>query len=379
MRPVVGKHDLRARHNTIMHPALQPFVFERAGIEVRNRCVLAAMTNKQSHESGEISEAEVKWLEARARGGFGMVFTAATHVEADGKGWNGAFATYSDAFLPGMTKTARSIKKHGALALAQLFHGGIRAPEEITGVQPKSASTHSVSPNVTARAMEVHEIHGTLHAFGQAARRCEEAGFDGIELHGAHGYLISQFLGPTSNQRTDAWGGSTEARHRFLSAIVKEVRQHTSPEFLVGVRLSPVQTSTGITLEDAKATAKACLGWELDFLHLSCWDINEEGTLDQRTQRYTEWFAEWVNGKLPLITTGAIWTAEDAEHGLRQGADFIGVARAGIGHHNWPSYLTEGALEPARPPFSTDHLENQALSPVFIDYMRRWQNFVLED
>ncbi len=362
-----------------MHPALEPFVFDRGGIEVANRCVLAAMTNKQSHESGEISEAEVRWLEARARGGFGMVFTAATHVEADGKGWNGAFGTFSDEFLPGMTTMAHSIKKHGALAMAQLFHGGIRAPEEITGVQPKSASTHTVPPDVTARAMEEQEILATVRAFGQAARRCEQAGFDGIELHGAHGYLISQFLGPTSNQRTDAWGGSCEARHRFLAAVVKEVRQQTTPNFLVGVRLSPVQTSTGITLSDAMETTKLCLAWELDFLHISCWDINEEGTLGHRTQRFTEWCAEWLNGKLPVITTGGIWTEKDAEDGLMQGADFVGVARAGIGHHNWPSYLTKGAAEPSRPPFSTTHLQNQALSPVFIDYMRRWQGFVHEE
>ena len=93
-----------------MHPALEPFVFARGSLSVRNRTVLAAMTNKQSHESGEISEAEINWLEGRAKGGFGIVCTAATHVEADGKGWSGAFGTFSDDFLPGLTRMAQAIQ-----------------------------------------------------------------------------------------------------------------------------------------------------------------------------------------------------------------------------------------------------------------------------
>lgn len=362
-----------------MHPALQPFVFERTGTKVHNRCVLAAMTNKQSHESGELSEAEINWLEGRAKGGFGIVCTAATHVEADGKGWSGAFGTFSDDFLPGLTRMAHAIKTHGSLAIAQLFHGGIRAPQALTGLQPKSASEHTVSQDITARAMTEQEILACVDAFGAAARRCEEAGFDGVELHGAHGYLISQFLGAKSNQRTDAWGGTPSGRHRFLEAIVQEVRRQTSSDFLIGVRLSPIQNATGTTLEDARITVKASLEWGLDFLHASCWDINEEGVVDGRTQKLTEWFAEWTEGNVPLITTGGVWTCDDAQSGLHQGADFVGVARAAIGHHDWPRCLEEGAPQPQRPPFTPSHLLNQGLSQVFVDYMRRWDGFVCDD
>jgi 2,4-dienoyl-CoA reductase-like NADH-dependent reductase (Old Yellow Enzyme family) len=376
MRPAVGKHDGNLTFRRNMHPAQEPFRFERADIRMKNRVVLAAMTNKQSHSNGDISDDEIQWLEARAAGGFGMVCTAATHVEADGQGWEGAFGTDQDDRLPGLRRMARAIKHHGALAVAQLFHGGVRAPEELTGHPPKSASNHTVPNGITARSMDEEEIFTTIRAFGEAAHRCETAGFDGIELHGAHGYLISQFLGPVSNQRSDRWGGSQSQRNAFLTAIVNEVRLQTSSRFLVGVRLSPVQASTGTQLEEALETVSACLELELDFIHVSCWDIHETATLGDRCQTYTEWFAERIDGRLPLVTTGGVWNASDAENAMTQGADFIGVARAGIGHPDWPRYLKKGSEPPKRPPFSPDWLEQASLSPVFVDYMRRWDGFV---
>ena len=376
MRPAVGKHDGNLPLRRTMHPAQEPYRFERADLQMKNRVVLAAMTNKQSHPNGDISDDEIKWLEARAAGGFGMVCTAATHVEADGQGWEGAFGTDHDDRLPGLRRMAKAIKHHGALAVAQLFHGGVRAPEELTGKPPKSASSHTVSNGITARSMDEDEIFTTIRAFGEAAQRCETAGFDGIELHGAHGYLISQFLGPTSNQRSDRWGGSQSQRNAFLTDIVNEVRRQTSSRFLVGVRLSPVQASTGTQLEEALETVSACLELELDFIHVSCWDIHETATLGGRCQTYTEWFAERIDGRVPLVTTGGVWSALDAEKAMRQGGDFVGVARAGIGHPDWPTYLVEGHPEPKRPPFTSQELMEAHLSPVFVDYMRRWDGYV---
>jgi 2,4-dienoyl-CoA reductase-like NADH-dependent reductase (Old Yellow Enzyme family) len=376
MRPTVGKHDGNLALRRTMHPAQEPYRFERADIRMKNRVVLAAMTNKQSHPNGDVAEDEIKWLEARAAGGFGMVCTAATHVEADGRGWEGAFGTDHDDRLPGLRRMAHAIKHHGALAVAQLFHGGARAPEDLTGQPPKSASNHTVPNGITARSMDEDEIFTTIRAFGEAAQRCETAGFDGIELHGAHGYLISQFLGPVSNQRSDRWGGSQSQRNAFLTAIVNEVRRQTSSRFLVGVRLSPVQASTGTQLEEALETVSACLELELDFIHVSCWDIHETATLGDRCHTYTEWFAERIDGRVPLVTTGGVWSASDAENAMTQGGDFIGVARAGIGHPDWPRYLEKGSEPPKRPPFSPDWLEQASLSPVFVDYMRRWDGFV---
>lgn len=361
-----------------MHPALEPYTFRRGGLTATNRVVLAAMTNKQSHPDGRVSEDEIRWLEARSEGGFGIVTTAATHVLEDGQGWEGEFGTWSNHHVEGLTKLASSIQRHGAIGLAQLFHGGMRAPESITHLQPKSASVNPLGRGQgSSRAMDEKEIWEVIEAFGAAAKRCEDAGFHGVELHGAHGYLIAQFLGAGTNRRTDDWGGDQKKRTRFLESIVREVRRCTSSSFIVGVRLSPELDSCGMNFEDSLETLRLCCSMELDFIHVSCWDIEKTG-LHRGTQRsYTTVFREYMPATLPLITTGGIWTKQQARKGIRQGAEFIGVARAGIAHPNWPSSLQEGAEEPALPPFSAEWLEGVALSVTFIEYMRRWEGFVL--
>lgn len=360
-----------------MHPSLEPYTFPRTGLTTPNRTVLAAMTNKQSYADGRVSEDEIRWLEARSKGGFGIVTTAATHVLEDGQGWEGEFGTWSDQHLDGLGRLASSIKRHGAIGLAQLFHGGMRAPERLTGHQPKSASINSLGAGKgNSRAMTEEEIHEAIEAFGKAAKRCEQAGFHGVELHGAHGYLIAQFLGAGTNKRTDAWGGDQTARTRFLEAIVDEVRKCTTPNFLVGVRLSPELDSCGMTLEDSLHTLRLCGSMALDFLHVSCWDIKKTGALNGDVRPFTSIFREHLSSTMPLMTTGGIWTEDDAKKAMQQGGDFVGVARAGIAHPNWPSYLADGSEEPSRPPFTKEWLTDASLSQTFIDYMRRWDGFV---
>ncbi len=371
------KHDGNLAPHRDMHPVLEPFTFHRGGLTVKNRTVLAAMTNKQSHEDGRVSKDEIKWLEARAIGQFGIVCTAATHVQADGQGWEGEFGVWSDQFLPGLTDLASSISTQGARAVAQLFHGGLRAPSSLTGVQPKSASINVNEANgEEAREMTSDEVEACVRSFAEAAKRCQKAGFHGVELHGAHGYLISQFLGKGTNRRNDAWGGSPHKRQTFLEHIVRDIRRHTGSDFLVGVRLSPVLESIDLSLEDALYTLEACTGMELDFIHVSCWDITKTATRDGVTKTYTEWFADQLGDRLPLITTGGIWDAKDAEDAVEQGATFVGVARAGIAHPSWPRQLEERTEPLKRPPFTPHELRAAGLNDTFVDYMRRWDGFV---
>jgi 2,4-dienoyl-CoA reductase-like NADH-dependent reductase (Old Yellow Enzyme family) len=360
-----------------MHPALAPYTFARGGITVRNRTVLAAMTNKQSHDDGTVSSDEIAWLEGRSIGGFGIITTAATHVLEHGQGWEGEFGTWSDHHTEGLTAMAEAITRHGAIGLAQLFHGGMRATEALTGVQPMSASANELGGDLgTSRAMSEQDIREVIGGFGAAARRCEQAGFQGVELHGAHGYLIAQFLGAGTNRRNDGWGGSQQKRTQLLAEIVSEVRRQTGPDFLVGVRLSPELKACGMNLVDSLETLRLCSTMELDFVHVSCWDIQATGVHEGREVHYTTVFRENLPDHLPLFTTGGVWNAEEAELGVEQGGDFIGVGRAGIGHPDWPQYLQEDGSEPLRPPFSVNHLASAGLSPTFIDYMRRWDGFV---
>lgn len=353
------------------------YILPRTGREVRNRSVVAAMTNKQSNEDGTLSDEETHWLTMRAQGGFGIVTTAAANVTQTGRGWDGEMGVWGDHQLPGLTRMAEGLRAQGAVSLVQLFHGGMRAPESINGVQPVSASVNTeAGMDGETRALGAEEVQAMVDAFAEAAVRCQKAGFDGVELHGAHSYLICQFLGLETNRRADEWGGSYDARRRFLWAIIESVRARTSPEFLIFVRISPLIKKMGIYLEDSLRLAKDLTQMDVDGLHISCWDVFQE--VDDEDERLmTKRFADALPDDFPLISTGGVWSAQDAQFVLDEGANLVGVARVAIGHADWAKHLGDGTYNPQRQPFTAEHLSEQGLSPVFIDYMRRWKNFVI--
>lgn len=357
-----------------------PFTLPRTGTVLRNRAVLAAMTNKQSADDGALSEAETDWLLRRAEGGFGVVTTAATHVHPGGQGWVGEMGVWGDHHLPGLTRLADGLRQRGAVSLAQVFHGGLRAPRALTGAQPVSASENPGADGAEgSRALTEAEIEGLIAAFGDAAARCERAGFDGVEVHGAHGYLICQFLGTQTNRRTDRWGGDLDGRARFLFAVIRAIRARTRPGFLVWVRLSPQLHAMGVSLADSLALAPRVAAAGVDALHISCWDAfagAPDEPDDPRT--LTRRFRAVLPDSFPLVSTGGVWTAADARFVLGEGADLVGVARVAIGHPDWPRGLGEPNYAPARPPFTPAHLAAASLSPRFIDYMRRWAGFVTD-
>lgn len=363
----------------MVHP-LDPFSFGDGRPTLRNRTVVAAMTNKQSQADGVLSDEEIRWLLRRAEGGFGVVTTAAAHVDEGGQGWEGEMGVWGDHQLPRLTELADGLRSRGATSLVQIFHGGLRAPRAITGRQPVSASeVDDQGADEPARALDADEVQGLVTAFVDAAVRCEQAGFDGVELHGAHGYLIAQFLGTKTNRRTDAWGGDLSGRAAFLKAIVDGVRAATSPEFLLAVRLSPQIDAMGIRLSESLELATWLPEWGVDLLHISCWDAFQgapDEPDDPRT--LTRRFRAALPEGYPLLSTGAIWDGADAAFVLGEGADLIGVARVAIGHPAWPEGLAEEGYAPDRPPFTPEGLEAADLSPVFVDYMRRWKGFVTD-
>ncbi len=354
------------------------FAFPRTGHIARNRSVLAAMTNKQSHSDGTLSDEEINWLVKRAEGGFGIITTAATHVVPEGQGWDGEMGVWGDHQLPGLTRMADEIRSHGAISLAQIFHGGMRSPQRLTSIQPTSASVNPTtdSENGESRALHEVEIEDLIDAFALAAARCEKAGFDGVEIHGAHGYLICQFLGTKTNRRDDQWGGSLQNRARFLLKIIERIRQLTSESFLLGVRISPEYNQIGILLEDSLDLADLLSESEIDFLHVSCWDCFTPPTHSDDPRMITEIFAERLANRLPMISCGAVWTTKDAQQVMEQGADLVGVARSAIGHSDWASHLSDIEYDPQRPPFTVEQLLSEGLSEKFIEYMRDWKNFV---
>ena len=162
-----------------------PFTFSRTGITVKNRSVLAAMTNKQSHEDGSISDQEIRWLNRRAKGEFGIVTTAAANVSEDGQGWEGEIGLYHDRQIENLRKLVNSVHDNGGLLFGQLFHGGMRAPESLTGNIPISASKIACEDSSSGftRSASLADINRIIEDFTLAAERCVKSGIDGVELH----------------------------------------------------------------------------------------------------------------------------------------------------------------------------------------------------
>lgn len=357
--------------------ALEPFRFPRTGHSVANRMVVAAMTNKQSHEDGTLSDDEHDWLAARTS--FGIVTTCAANVTRDGKGWEGELGVFDDSLMPGLERLATTLKEAGTLGLVQIFHGGVRAPSRLTGEQPWSASTFELdAPNFEVpRAATEADIERTIAAFGAAAKRCADAGFAGVEIHGAHGYLITQFMGTITNTREDDWGGSLENRARFVREVLAAVKAATPDDFIVGVRVSPEVSDQGLTLEDSLQASRWLVEDGVDFMHVSNWDSFKAPVAHPDSDKpLTTWFREAVGPDVPVIATGGVWTPGEADAVLAHGADLVGLARAAIGNARWPVDAATPGWEPQRPPYSVGHLRESALGDAFVEYMKRWPGFV---
>src|SRR5262249_55298249 len=175
--------------------------------------VLAPLTNTQSHADGRLSDDEFRWLTMRAEGGFGLTMTCASHVQRVGQGFPGQLGCWDDMHIEGLTRLAAAIKAQGSHAVVQLHHAGMRSPAALIGQQPLCPSDDA---QTGARALTLPEVHRLRDDFIAAARRAEKAGFHGVELHGAHGYVLCEFLSPEINRREDEYGGSLENRSRIL-------------------------------------------------------------------------------------------------------------------------------------------------------------------
>jgi 2,4-dienoyl-CoA reductase-like NADH-dependent reductase (Old Yellow Enzyme family) len=344
-----------------------------SGLVVKNRVALAPMTNQQSHADGSLSDDELLWLRRRARGGFGVVMTCAAHVSADGQGWPGELGIFDDRLLPGLERLAQSLRAEGAAALVQIFHGGVRADTRASGLSAFSASAQE-----GAREASEADLERVILDFGRAARRAEAAGFQGVELHGAHGYLFTQFLSVVQNQRTDQWGGSLENRARLLLRAYDEVRKQTSRAFTVGVRLSPENfgNAKGLDLDESLQVARLLAERGADFLHLSLWEALSN-TAKRPHEHAVPLFKSVVGDRLPLIVAGKIWTRAEAEQLLALGVDAVALGRSAILNPEWPLRATSPAFEPLRPPVTIAQLRALDLNADFAEYMRGWPGFVV--
>jgi 2,4-dienoyl-CoA reductase-like NADH-dependent reductase (Old Yellow Enzyme family) len=353
-----------------MTKLLAPLVFA-CGARMRNRFMMAPLTNLQSHDDGRLSEAEYHWLTLRARGGFGAVMTCAAHVQARGQGFPGQLGVFDDRHEAGLARLARAIRDAGSLALCQLHHAGARAPADLIATAPVAPSN---DPETGARALTEEQVAALVEDFVAAAVRCDAAGFDGVELHGAHGYLLCDFLAAERNHREDRYGGSRSNRERVLREIIDGVRARCRPGFCLGVRLSPERF--GIRTADMVALAGELMAeGRIDFLDLSLWDVfkaPEDESLGD--QPLLSWFTGLNRHGVRLGAAGKLGAPADAERALEWGLDFAILGRAAIVHHDFPARLAaDPAFEPLAPPFSEAHLRAEGVSDPFLDYLKSRQ------
>ncbi len=356
-----------------MTSLLDPIQFKR-GPEIKNRFFLAPLTNQQSNSDGTLGKDEFKWLIMRAKGGFGMTMTCASHVQEVGKMFPGQLGIWSNAHLPGLTRLADAIKAENSLAIVQLHHGGLRTSEEVIGCAPVSPSGDEKSG---ARALSTQEVQELVDDFIEGAVRAEKAGFHGVELHGAHGYLLCAFLAVGTNQRDDQYGGNVENRMRILFEIIEGIRERCGNDFIIGVRLSAERY--GLQTQDMIVTAEKLLSDpRIDFLDMSLWDVSkepEETTL--KGQTLMKYFTDLERHGVKLGVAGKIRTPQDAETTLSLGADWVMLGRAAMLEYDFPNkYVANPRFVPVTMPVTRDYLLGQGLTDRFQNYVRTlWPEF----
>lgn len=345
------------------------------GRPMHNRFMLAPLTNTQSHEDGTLGEDEYRWLTMRAEGGFGLTMSCAAHVQLSGQGFPGQLGIWSDAHIPGLTRLAAGIRAAGSLAAVQLQHSGRRARTDLTGL---AAVAPWDDAETGARALSTGEVEQLIEDFILAALRAEQAGFDGVELHGAHSYLLCAFLDADNNHRTDGYGGSFADRTRMLHAVIDGIRDRTGPDFQLGLRLSPERF--GISIDEARALAgQVMTSGKLDYLDMSLWDVFKEPIEPAHHGRpLIDYFTDLDRGTTRLGVAGKIMDAATAQACLDRGADYVLIGRGAILHHDFPQLaIADPAFRSVERPVSASYLHGQGLGPAFVSYVAAgWKGFV---
>ncbi|MFD2215259.1 NADH-dependent flavin oxidoreductase [Metabacillus endolithicus] len=327
------------------------------GIELKNRLIMAPMTNFSSHSDGTVTEEEVNYY-ARRSNGVSMVITACAYVTPNGKGFHGEFGADKDEMIPSLEKLATRIKEQGAKAVLQIFHGGRMCPPELvpngelvsaSDIPAENGGVSTEEPDKKPRALTEAEVEDIIQAFGEATRRAIEAGFDGVEIHGANGYLIQQFFSPHSNRREDRFGGSLEKRMTFplevVDTVKKVVQEHAKEPFIVGYRFSPEEPETpGITMDETLALVDALSNKGLDYLHVSLFDFfsTPRRGVEDLTKTRISYLQETINDRVPLIGVGSIYTAEDARKAFETGVPLLALGRELIIDPDWVQKVTDG-------------------------------------
>lgn len=328
------------------------------GMTLKNRIVMPPMGTNYGGEFGDFTDEHIKYYEQRAKGGTGLIIVENACVDFP-LGSNGTtqIRLDHDRYIPALYKLTETLHRYGACASIQINHSGASAvPGRIEGLTPVSASNiPSKTGGAIPRPLTKDEILAIVEKYAQAARRAQIAGFDAVEIHGGHSYLLCQFLSPLYNDRTDEFGGSAENRARFARLVLERVRQEVGPFFPIMFRISADELiEGGNTLEDTleildylvtevdiinvSAAVNDSIQYQIDAMYL------EDGWRSYMAKAVKEKFADKV-----VMTTGNIRNPEVAEQILEEGrADLIGMGRGLIADPNWVNKVQAGKEDTLR-------------------------------
>lgn len=324
-------------------------------LELKNRLILPAMGSNLHDKEGAVTDELIDYHRTIAAGGVGMVTVEIAKVHPTTGGGVGV-SLYDDSYIPGFKRLTEAVHKAGAAACIQLWHAGRQTNSAVTG-RPIVSASEIPCPvcREKPKALSVEEIHELTQAYAEAARRAKEAGFDCIELHGAHGYLLAQFMSPYSNHRTDEYGGTLEKRARFPLEVIEAVRNKVGPDFPIIYRLSGIENVTGgITIEDTKKIAPMLVSKGVDAIHVS---IGVYESLQYTVppmdldRGFNVWAATAVKEvvDVPVITVDRINTPELAEEIIASGkADFVAMGRPLLADPQLPNKAMQGRVSEIR-------------------------------
>ncbi|MWN31091.1 MULTISPECIES: flavocytochrome c [unclassified Gilliamella] len=323
------------------------------GVELKNRIMMAPMTTCSGFYDGSVTHDLIEYYQARS-GTIGTIIVECGFVDDKGLAFPGAIGLDSDDKIEGLAKIAKVIKEKGSKAIIQVYHGGrMVEPKLIGGQSPVGPSAIAAPrPNApTPIALTAEEVDEMIDKFSQAVRRAIQAGFDGIEIHGANTYLIQQFYSPNSNQRKDKWGGSRDNRTQFPLAVLEithaMVKQYATPEFIVGYRFSPEELEVpGIRFDDSMYLLEKLAEKGLDYIHFSMGTILRPSIVD--TQDPTPLIKKYVTmrsetlAKIPVVGVGNVINQSDVEDAINSGYDLVAVGRACIAYPDWIDRIEKG-------------------------------------
>ena len=342
-------------------PLFQTYTLNN-GVTIKNRLVVAPMTHFGSQADGLISDQERTFLSNRA-GDMGMFITAATLVQKDGKAFHGQPEATGEHCLDSLKETAQILQQQGAKAILQIHHGGSKAIDELLDGLDKISASASEAEH--AREATAKEVEALIASYAQAADLALRAGFDGVEIHGANTYLIQQFYSAQSNRRNDQWGGSLENRMRFPLAVIDAVvavrEKHQRDDFIIGYRFSPEEPGDdGLTMIETGALIDALVQKPLQYLHVSLWEFDKKIRRGgDTTQTRMQFIHERINGKLPLIGVGNLFTADQILAAYETGwAEFIALGKTVMINPHIATQIREGRedeIETQLDPTRADH------------------------